>query len=414
VVAPQPFYEDRGTPIAVRRLLEALSELAYNVDVLTYPVGRDLDLPGVRVLRTANPFGLRRVPIGLSLAKLTLDVPLAWALAARLRTRQYACVHALEEAAFPAVVLGRRYGVPVIYDMQSSLPEQLRRYPLLGSPLAQRVLTGAERWLLRNAGWVVSFAGLAPRVRTVTPDARAHEWRYPGLGHPDSPAAAAELRLRLGVPAGAPVVLYSGTFEPHQGLSLLLRAAALIRVQRPDVRFVLVGGNGEDAEVVRRQVAELGLPDVVRLIERQPRELMPSYLAMASVAVSTRTGGGNLPLKIFDYLAAGRPIVATDIAAHRAVLTAERAVLVTPEPRAMAEAITALLADRRRAARLADRARAYAASTLGWPAFVTSVRELYEEVIARPWAGNGEPSPRADAGGQRREEAIDACIQRRQ
>src|SRR5215208_6963958 len=61
VVAPQPFYEDRGTPIAVRRLLEALSELAYNVDVLTYPVGRDLELPGVRVLRTANPFGLRRV-----------------------------------------------------------------------------------------------------------------------------------------------------------------------------------------------------------------------------------------------------------------------------------------------------------------------------------------------------------------
>jgi glycosyltransferase involved in cell wall biosynthesis len=155
-------------------------------------------------------------------------------------------------------------------------------------------------------------------------------------------------------------------------------------------------------------VAALGLSDAVRLVERQPRELMPTYLAMASVVVSTRTGGGNLPLKIFDYLAAGRPIVATDIAAHRAVLTTERAVLVAPEPRALAEAITALLADRSRAARLADRARAYAASTLGWPAFVASVRELYEDVMARPWAGNGEPPvPLADARGHHRIEGTE-------
>jgi len=263
------------------------------------------------------------------------------------------------------------------------------------------VLTAAERWLLRNAGWVVSFAGLAPRVRSVTPGMRAHEWRYPGLGSAPSPAVTAELRQRLGVPPGTPVVLYSGTFEPHQGLSLLVDAAAELRARRPDVVFVLVGGSGGDGETVRRRVEELGLGGAVRLVERQPRELMPSYLAMATVVVSARTAGGNLPLKIFDYLAAGRPIVATDIAAHRAVLSAERAVLVAPEPVAVAAAIASLLADPERAARLGDRARAYAASTLGWPAFVTSVRELYGEVTARPWAGNGGPAGPLAAIGHR-------------
>src|SRR5687767_14166924 len=74
VVAPEPFYEDRGTPIAVCQLLKALSQLSYEVDLLTYPIGSDVDIPGVRCLRTSNPLGIRRVPIGFSLRKVLFDV----------------------------------------------------------------------------------------------------------------------------------------------------------------------------------------------------------------------------------------------------------------------------------------------------------------------------------------------------
>ena len=66
VVAPQPFYQDRGTPIAVRQVLEALSELGYPVDLLTFPVGLDVEIPGLEIIRAPNPFGIRRVPIGFS------------------------------------------------------------------------------------------------------------------------------------------------------------------------------------------------------------------------------------------------------------------------------------------------------------------------------------------------------------
>src|SRR5215210_1753615 len=126
-VAPQPFYEDRGTPIAVRQVLQALGQLGYAVDLLTYPVGSDVSIPGLRIFRGANPFGFRSVPVGLSVRKLLLDLALASALRAHLRSQSYTCVHAVEEMAFPAALLGRRYGVPVLYDMQSSLPEQLSR-----------------------------------------------------------------------------------------------------------------------------------------------------------------------------------------------------------------------------------------------------------------------------------------------
>ena len=69
VVAPQPFYEDRGTPIALRQVLQAASELGYRVDLLTFPVGSDVDLPGLTTIRAGNPLGVRSVPVGLSLRK---------------------------------------------------------------------------------------------------------------------------------------------------------------------------------------------------------------------------------------------------------------------------------------------------------------------------------------------------------
>jgi len=108
--------------------------------------------------------------------------------------------------------------------------------------------------------------------------------------------------------------------------------------------------------------------------------VISSYLSMADVLVSPRSHGGNLPLKVFDYLAAGRPIVATDIPTHRTVLNDQRAVLVPPHTRGLAEGILSLLADPERAARLGHAAREYAKERLGWSSFVASLGGLYEEV----------------------------------
>ena len=147
VVAPEPFYEDRGTPIAVRNVLQALSELHYEVDLLTYPVGQPVSIPGLRIFRSPNPFRIRQVPVGFSGRKLLLDATLVPAIWRQLRRVRYSCIHAVEEAAFPAVVLGHLYGIPVIYDMQSSLPEQLLRYWAFRGRRLQAILRGA------SSGW---------------------------------------------------------------------------------------------------------------------------------------------------------------------------------------------------------------------------------------------------------------------
>ena len=74
IVSPQPFYEDRGTPIAVVQVAAALSALDCEVDVLAYPVGRPVSIRNMRLYRSGNPLGIRRVRIGFSLEKVILDL----------------------------------------------------------------------------------------------------------------------------------------------------------------------------------------------------------------------------------------------------------------------------------------------------------------------------------------------------
>jgi glycosyltransferase involved in cell wall biosynthesis len=264
--------------------------------------------------------------------------------------------------------------------MQSSLPEQLFQRAIFRLPPMRWILETAERWLLRRSDLVVSSTGLAERVRRMAPATEVREWRFSGTAaEPDADEACA-LRRRLGLGSEQRVVLYSGTFEEYQGLNELVGAIPTVLAEFPDTVFVLVGAEPDTGLTDDGKAAPLLASGALRVIGRQPRPAMAAYHALADVLVSPRSYGGNLPLKVFDYLAAGRPIVATDLPTHRTVLSEERAVLVTPETGAIAEGILSLLRDPARAARLADAARTYAEEHLAWTAWVRCVGQLYEDV----------------------------------
>ncbi len=382
VVAPQPFYEDRGTPIAVRQVLKALSQLGIATDVLTYPMGQSPAIPGVRYYRVANPLRLRAVPIGFSARKVWLDLFLFAKLQSLLRRHHYRCIHAVEEAAFLAVLAARRRGIPVIYDMQSSIPEQLAKRRLLGSPPGRLFAQACEGWLIRQASRIVCSAGLAGRVRRAAPDALVSEWQFPSWT-PTPIAPDMRLRARLGLREGERVVLYTGNFEDYQGTSLLVESMPDVLSRVPDAVFVLVGANGDEASNIAEQLARIAPARSHRLLPRQPREAMPAFLKIADIVVSPRIRGSNLPLKALEYLAAGCAIVATSIPAHRAVIDENLAVLVEPTSHALGEAIADLLQNPNRAERLRVAARRYAEENLSWIGFVKSVGELYAGIELR-------------------------------
>jgi glycosyltransferase involved in cell wall biosynthesis len=175
------------------------------------------------------------------------------------------------------------------------------------------------------------------------------------------------------------VVAYAGSFEAYQGLPLLVEAARRVFLRRPDTVFVLVGRESEkDSPNDTRAPLARGS---MKIEGRQPRHAMPAYLGLADVLVSPRTQGDNIPLKIFDYLASGRPIVATDIAAHRAILNRDRAVLVEPTPEALAQGILRLLDNREEAEMLGRAGKRHADEHFTWMAFSQAVGRLHPDLV---------------------------------
>ena len=116
VVAPHPFFTPRGTPFSVYYRTMVLAEAGVKIDLLTYGVGQDVDIPGCRIVRVPRIKALEPVPIGPSGKKLVLDVfMLLWTIGMMFK-HQYKIVHAHEEAVFWVRFLKPLFLYKMIYD----------------------------------------------------------------------------------------------------------------------------------------------------------------------------------------------------------------------------------------------------------------------------------------------------------
>src|SRR5436190_5922548 len=232
MIAPEPFFEPRGTPFSEFHRIRALTALGHQVDLVTYPFGQDVAMPGLRVFRSLRPPFVHRVKIGPSFAKLPLDALLAVTAIRRALSGRYDAIHSHEEAGAIGVLLSALVRVPHLYDMHSSLPQQLTNFAFTGSPLIRRVFLALERLMIRRSRVVIVICpALEETVRAIEPQAQiVLIENAPGSAEEQaSPAQAAAVREALGLHAQVPMVLYTGTFEAYQGLDLLFAAMASVR-----------------------------------------------------------------------------------------------------------------------------------------------------------------------------------------
>ena len=377
MIAPEPFFEPRGTPFSEFHRIRALLDLGHTVDLVTYPFGRDVSMPGLRIFRCLRPPFVRSVRIGPSAAKVPLDLALAVAAARRALAQRYDAVHSHEEGSAIGVVLAALLGLPHLYDMHSSLPQQLENFAFSRSRLLRTVFARLERLVIRRSRVIIVICQhLQQTVREIEPTARTVLIENaPGAGDGPTPGAGDAVRAGLGVAAGTPVVLYTGTFEAYQGLDLLLAAAGRLARRVPDILFVLVGGRPDQIAGARRLAEAAGAAGHVRFTGERPAEEIPAYLDAADVLVSPRSTGTNTPLKIYQYLRSGRPIVATRLLTHTQVLDDEVAILTEPTAEDFAGGIARALEDAALARRVGDRARALAETKYSYQAYLDRTAE---------------------------------------
>ena len=342
LLAPQPFFQARGTPIAVRTVLEFLGTRGHTVDVLTFPEGSDIEIPNCRIYRIPRIPGVRNVRPGFSVKKVLCDAVMLVTCARMMRRTRYDLVHAVEESAFIAAAMKSLTGVPYVYDMDSSLAEQMvDRFPRLAwaSPFLRRLEAVAVR---RSAGVITVCAALenvAQQHAPHTPVGRVEDTTLlpaePGTNGTHLPAET----------AGAPVAMYVGNLEHYQGIDLLLEGFRHTLEQMQEARLVIVGGREDDIARYGERAADLGIRQAVHFLGPRPVSALAGLLREADVLVSPRLKGLNTPMKIYSYLDSGTAVLATRLRTHTQVLDDRTAYLVEPEPMALGTGLATLLKD---------------------------------------------------------------------
>ncbi len=376
LMAPQPFFQHRGTPIAVRLLAEVLGENGHEVHLLVFHEGEDVVMENVTVHRIAAMPGLNEVPPGFSVKKLACDLLFWWKSMGLHMKNSFDCVHAVEESVFIAMVNRIFFRVPYVYDLDSCLSDQLVTKLRWLRPLRPCFEWFEKRALRSSIGVVAVCQALADMASRLAPDKPLLLLEDISLIEKCSGNGGENLREMLSI--NARIILYVGNLESYQGIDLLLEGFSALRSDlRETANLVIIGGSADHIEKYKHRSAELQIADAVFFLGPRPITDLGAYLKQADILVSPRTEGENTPMKIYSYMDSGKVIVATKIRSHTQVLDSSLAVLVQPEPSGFAEGLSFVLDNYEEAKILAGNAGIVVAENYSRDAFEQKLTGFY-------------------------------------
>ncbi len=295
--------------------------------------------------------------------------------------------------ALPSLWVGRRLGLPVVYEMRASWEDAAVDHgSTTEGSLRYRASRALEGFALQRASHITTICeglradmvarGVAAERITVIPNAVDPE----AFAYCPPPDLA--LRRALGL-EGALVLGFVGSFYAYEGLHLLLELAARMRWRHPRLRILLVGGGPQEA-VLKQRVAELSLQHVVLFVGRVAQADVARYYSLMDVLVYPRLPMRLTelvtPLKPLEAMAQGLLLLASDVGGHRELLGARFAsnLFAAGDVGALEQAVEALLASRQHWPAMRQQARQYVESERSWSMSVARYRAVYQTALVKP------------------------------
>ena len=343
--------------------------------------------------------GIRRLQTILHFPYLALFDSYRMAEAGYINLKGYDLIH----ERFNLLSLGgawasRKLGIPFVLEVNADLLEQRKFKGVPERGLRRLFAIWATRICFKNAAKIIC---ISPRLKehlntkwnidesrlTVLPIAADVEAFNPNYN-------SKTVRKSLGLTT-EPVVMWVGGFYPWHDLSLLLESFAAVLQKRPDARLVLVG-DGQTRSSVAEVVTKNGLRHAVIMTGAIAHSQVPEMLSIADVAVvpsapiSASLGGTGVPLKLFEYMAAGKGIVATaQSQAAEVIQDGNNGLLVEAgDVNKFAEAILKLLIDPVKRVRLGQNARQQAIELYSWVQYTRRLEEIYLNVLGNAPSGS--------------------------
>jgi glycosyltransferase involved in cell wall biosynthesis len=267
-------------------------------------------------------------------------------------------------------------GIPFVYDLDSSLSQQLsEKYKALG--ILKPVLEIFEKKAIRGSlGTVTVCKALEDTV--IKWDPKKIVVRLEDITLlPERSGSGDQLEDQE---MREPVIMYIGNLERYQGIDLLLEGFQIAVQQIPESKLVIIGGTDPDIRQYREKAEALGIGAKTRFLGPKPLDQMRSWFDQAQILVSPRIQGHNTPMKIYSYLDSGKAVLATDLPTHTQVLDNQIALLVSPTPEALAQGMVTLMQDSGLRDTLASRARARVQQEYCYEAFQKKLLNFYSNI----------------------------------
>ncbi len=355
------------------------------------PPTNEEQVNGWHFYRTPPPGGLLEGVPGLGEIELMGEITYRVDRVAKRIRPHILHAHSPVLNAIPALRVGRRLGIPVVYEVRASWEDAAVDHGTASAGgLRYRLSRGLETWALRRADAITTICeglrgdilarGRIPAEKvTVIPNAVDIE-EFSAGGAPD-----ADLKRQLGLD-GALVLGFIGSFFAYEGLAMLLRTLPQMLAQNASFRVLLVGGGPQEAQL-KQLVAELGVADKVVFAGRVPHGEVRRYYDLIDVLVyprlSMRLTELVTPLKPLEAMAQGRLLVASDVGGHRELIRhGETGILFKAgDPQALAAAVLDLVGRPERWAALKSTARSFIEKERNWAHSVARYRQVYATVL---------------------------------
>lgn len=383
VIAPTPFFADRGGHVRIIEELKAVKALGHKPVVFTYHLGNDV--PGFEIRRTFRIPWYTKQEAGPSYHKLYLDILLFWKVLWALWREDWDIIHAhLHEGAFIAGMARsfRFKRIPLLFDYQGSLVKEMQDHRYLTSAIAKWFFGRIER--MAN-----SFADL---IITSSTNAAQLLWRDFGESqshvqplidavdtsqfHPRVDSAV--IRHKLKLPKDRKIIAYLGVLSEYQGVGMMLEAFHIVAQKFPKVHFLIMGY--PNVEQYQRLARKLGILAHCTFTGRVDYKLAPQYIKCGDIAVSFKASETEANGKIYNYMALGLPSVVSDTAVNREIL-GDLGIYCAQKPDAIAEQILALLHDPERCHELGKKSADKIVREHSWQARGKQLEGIYEELV---------------------------------
>ena len=356
----------------------------------TAPSEAEETVDGWHFYRTLVPPGERKSLPGVGELKMMKQVEQRLQEVAERVRPDVLHAHSPVLNAIPALRVGRRLGIPVVYEVRAFWEDAAVDH---GSTTEGSARYRFTRWLetraLRSADHVFTICeglrsdivarGIASAKVTVIPNAVDIESFDPGG------IADMALKAELGL-ADNTVLGFIGSFYAYEGLDLLLEALPRILTALPDVRVLLVGGGPQD-EALKAQAQALGVSDKVIFTGRVPHAQVQRYYDLIDVLAyprhSMRLTELVTPLKPLEAMAQGRLLVASDVGGHKELIRHRETGLLfkAGSAESLADTIVELVRAKHEWPGLRAAGRRFVETERNWTASIANYRLPYKTVV---------------------------------